>query len=93
MADDVTIGHGSPTAVFRNLRRSGSDDPYSGSSFVAELHGEGKGSPLARQPINCSTLPAYLNTDLRAPPNSTTQSLRSGSYACKLATADLFPQL
>lgn len=41
MRDAVTIGHGSPTAVFRNAQRSDSDDPYAGSNFVAELHGDG----------------------------------------------------
>ncbi len=41
MADDVTIGHGSRTAVFRSASRSTSDDPYSGSSFVVELHADG----------------------------------------------------
>lgn len=41
MSDAVTIGHGSPTAVFRSARRSTSDDPYAGSDFVMELHSDG----------------------------------------------------
>ena len=41
MTDAVTIGHGSPTAVFRNAQRSDSDDPYAGSTFVTELHSDG----------------------------------------------------
>jgi len=41
MADDVTIGHGSPVAAFRSAARSGSGDPYAGSSFMVELHSDG----------------------------------------------------
>lgn len=41
MTDSVTIGHGSPTAVFRNAQRSDSDDPYAGSNFVIELRADG----------------------------------------------------
>lgn len=38
---NVEIGTGSPRAVFRSDRRVRSADPYTGSSFIAELHDDG----------------------------------------------------
>lgn len=41
MPDEVKVGHGLPTAVFRSASRPASGDPYAGSSFVIELRADG----------------------------------------------------
>ncbi len=38
--DQVVIGRGSPTATFRSISHSATDDPYVGGSFVIELRSE-----------------------------------------------------